>query len=164
MKTIPLTKGKVALVDDEDYEQLIRHKWHAIQPHPNGTFYAARRDGERGWRYTYMHNALVGEVGVDHRNNNGLDNQRANIRKATAQQNGMNQRLQSRKARGFKGVIRASKASRMDHKWMAYITRDGRRQYLGYFDSPKAAAQAYDGKAVELFGEFAKTNAAMGLL
>lgn len=164
MKTIPLTRGLVALVDDSDYELLGRHKWHAIEPNPD-KFYAARRDNTQGWRYVCMHNVILGVLGVDHRDGNGLNNQRGNLRPATAQQNSQNVRIQRHKLGvGFKGVTRASAASGMGHKWIAYINHNYKRRYLGYFDSPITAACAYDEKAQELFGEFALTNKAMGLL
>lgn len=164
MKTIPLTRAQVALVDDADYEWLNVHKWHALQPDP-GRFYAARRDMRQDGRYVLMHNIILGVLGIDHRDGNGLNNQRSNLRAATEQQNHWNMRLiQRKRGIGFKGVTRASVASGMSHKWIAYINRDGKRTYLGYFISPVVAARAYDAKAIELFGEFALTNQAMGLL
>jgi hypothetical protein len=166
MKAIPLTKGKVALVDDADFVWLSQYKWHAVQPsRPNGSFYAARRDTCQAGRYVYMHNVLLGVVGVDHRDGDGLNNQRDNLRSATAHQNACSRRLNVHKrGTGFKGVTRASAASRMSPLWLAYIEANGKRYYLGYFGSPIEAARAYDSKALELHGEFALTNRAMGLL
>jgi len=165
MKTIPLTKGKVALVDDADFEWLNQHKWHAIQPNPpHGSFYAARRDMAQSERYVYMHNVILGVLGVDHRDSNGLNNQRSNLRPASPRENASHQRLQHRKKGGFKGVSRPAIATGMSHLWFAYINHKGKRRYLGYFVNATDAARAYDAKAIELFGEFALTNAQMGLL
>lgn len=168
MKTIPLTKGKVALVDDADFELIGQFKWHAVQPdRPNGTFYAARRDRAQKGRYVYLHRVLLGlelPTEVDHRDGDGLNNQRCNLRVCDSTQNRANQRMQVKKVGcGFKGVTRGSAASGMGDKWIAYVESHGRRQYLGYFTTAEAAAAAYDTKAVELFGEFARTNKAMGL-
>jgi hypothetical protein len=154
MKTIPLTQGKVALVDDEDYEWLSRWKWYAIL---NGhTWYAARKDcsGDRP-RAVSMHRQIMGEPEgkVDHIDGDGLNNQRGNLRLATDPQNLWN----SRKRRGsskFKGVY----WTKRNKRWRAAITHLGVKKHLGYFDSEEAAARAYDRAAKEFFGPFARLN------
>jgi hypothetical protein len=90
---------------------------------------------------------------IDHKNGNGLDNQFSNLRAATKAQNQMN----SRSTRGYKGV-RFSKRHGSPGRWEARIGIGGRYQHLGTFDTAEEAAVAYNAKAVELFGEFARLN------
>jgi len=99
-----------------------------------------------------MHTLITGWSFVDHRNGDGLDNRRQNLRPANDSKNQMNARMRSDNPSGFKGVC----ADR--HRWMARIQLDGRRTYLGYFATPQEAARAYDAAAVELFGEYARPN------
>src|ERR1035437_2353458 len=87
MKTIPLTQGQVALVDDSDFEELTKYRWYARR-NKNGAFYAARSCPVPRGRKLYMHRALLlGVPEVDHVNRNTLDNQRHNLRPATHSQN-----------------------------------------------------------------------------
>ena len=146
MKTIPLTQGYVALVDDEDYEQVAQFKWYAYGG--RHTVYA------RNWGQGTLHKFLTGWPLVDHRDLNGLNNTRANLRPATTAQNNWNARLRSDNTSGFKGVAWRGDTSR----WRAYIYLDGRRRNLGHFDTPEEAALAYDTAAIEHFGEFARLN------
>jgi hypothetical protein len=153
MKEIPLTQGKVALVDDEDYPHLSAFKWHL------NAGYAARShpwDGKR--RRTFMHDQLLPAPPgffTDHRNRNRLDNRRENLRISTRSQNAANRRLPRTNTSGFRGVHRSGRG------WAATITCAGKHYYLGTFDTPEEAATAYDKKALELFGEFASLNKAL---
>lgn len=157
MKEIPLTRGKVALVDDEDYERVNVFKWQAA-PSQSGIWYAVRTvtvDGRRA--PCRMHRFIMGvPVGVlvDHRNRDGLDCQRRNLRVATGSQNGINSPKRKCNSSGFKGVRFYPRSSR----WDARIGYQGRKIHIGYFDTPEQAARAYDQKAAELFGEFAYLN------
>lgn len=157
MKTIPLTQGRVALVDDEDFEMLSHWKWYfsgGYARSDNG----CRRSRGRGRRHVGMHHLLMlagpGEQ-IDHRNGNGLDNQRGNLRLCSPQQNQANARIRVDNTSGFKGVRwNRSRPS----KWRAVIRRNGAPCHLGYFTDPIDAARAYDTAARELFGEFARVN------
>ena len=159
MKEISLTKGMVALVDDEDYEALAGRRWFG-QPSKNGrTAYAVTKvgHGRKGIRSVYMHQLVlgVGETGmeIDHKNGNGLDNRRANLRWATKVQQRANQAVRKDSQSGFKGVnlLRGK-------YWAAHIRENGRQRHLGYFPTAEAAARAYDAQAREVFGEFARLN------
>jgi hypothetical protein len=153
--TVPLTRGYVALVDAADYPRIIAAgRWNA-RPHGK-TVYAQRRivlpDGRRSTQQ--MHNFITGAIGIDHRNGDGLDNRRANLRVTTQAQNCANTRIRSNNKSGFKGVSwRAA-----SNAWVAQIKRGDKSHHLGLFSSAKEAARAYDAAAVEFFGEYARIN------
>ena len=96
---------------------------------------------------------LGNKLRVDHKNCNGLDNQKQNLRFATKSQNGMNQKIRMGTSK-YKGVS----WHKNRNKWAVWICNNGKRQYLGYFTNEVDAAQAYDRKAKELFGEYARLN------
>ncbi len=159
MKTIPLTKGLVTLVDDADFEFLNQWKWHAMHAGNNGKFYAVRRDTKPPRRYLYMHRVILDapeSVEVDHWDRDGLNNQRGNLRPSTHQQNLCNRAKDQDNRSGFKGVTRLNDCNR----WAAHCSGT----YVGLFPTAELAAQAYDRAATQRFGEFARTNAMMGLI
>jgi hypothetical protein len=156
MKEIKLTQGKVALVDDVDYEWINSFKWHVTR-HANGKEYASRMIYNRGKRAIIsMHRLIMGtQIGqeVDHIDNLGLNNQRANLRNCNRSQNNIN----SHRANGtskFKGVYWYGPRN----KWRAKIKINRVCIHLGYFVLETDAAMAYDKKALELYGSFAKLN------
>jgi len=145
---IPLTQGLYALVDGEDYLSLIQHKWHAQKD--GNTYYAVRYRGIKMHREILR---LSTGVQADHRNSNGLDNRKCNLRICTNSENNANRRIQCHSSR-FKGVTWIKR----DKKWQSQIGFNGKLIYLGRFDDEIKAAEAYDKAAKRLFGEFAKTN------
>jgi hypothetical protein len=159
MKTIPLTQGKVAIVDDRDYRWLSQYKWHAQKSgNRPGLYYAVRNATINKHRKTIqMHREIMNppdDLEIDHRNNNALDNRRSNMRTCTRAQNMANSRAQRRKSSAFKGV-----SFHKDYrKWRVRIMHLGKDLHLGFFRSQVRAAKAYDDKAKELFGEFAYPN------
>jgi hypothetical protein len=153
MKEIQLTQGKIALVDDGDFERLNAFKWQARKNHR--VWYARRSESKQPRKCITMHHyilTLPDSVHVDHRDGNGLNNQRLNLRVATHAQNQINRGLPCNNTSGFKGV------SRSFGHWRAQITDNGKRANLGTYADPADAARAYDRKAKELFGEFAWLN------
>lgn len=151
-RLIPLTQGKFAVVDAADYERLSRHKWCAAKS--RDTYYA---HGFVDGKIVRMHRLIMlARKGVicDHKNHDGLDNRKSNLRLCTNAQNQYNKRAKKGCASRYKGVVR-----RGDYKrWRARISFRGRRIYLGDFGDEIQAAMAYDDKAIELFGEFAYLN------
>lgn len=159
MKEIPLTQGKVALVDDADFEWLNQCKWCALQTSP-GKWYAVRNKSRKaisGSRTIWMHRVVAAQSGnpeVDHKNGDGLDNRRGNLRPCTHSQNAANSKLNAKNTSGFRGVCWHPGAG----KWMAYITAGGKRQHLGLWEDAETAARAYDVAAIREFGDFARPN------
>jgi hypothetical protein len=150
MKEIPLTKGKVALVDDSDYAALIGRRW---QYHHEG--YAVSTENYKQIR---MHRVIMdhvpdGEI-IDHINGNGLDNRRVNLRISDNSKNQANRGLLTNNTSGYKGVT-YHKGKR---KWMARLAHMGREFFLGYYSTKEDAAKAYNHKAVEIWGEHARLN------
>lgn len=164
MKKIPLTQGKYALVDDQDYEFLSQWKWHAVKYMRNQTieFWYARRSSPRPNKITiHMHREVLLRAGFsdfpqcDHIDSDGLNNQRHNLRPATVNQNGCNRIKRNGCSSRFKGVHwHKSKGV----GWMATIFHEGKLNYLGTFENETEAAKAYDAAAIRIFGQFAKLN------
>jgi hypothetical protein len=151
-KLIPLTRGKFAIVDAEDFESLNRYKWHAQTG--GRTFYAAtRHEGKTFSMHRLITNAPKGLV-VDHINHNGMDNRKHNLRICTHAENCRNRRFSRRGSSKYKGVSKEKKRK----LFLACIRCKGKYYYLGRFKSEIVAAKAYDKKAKELFGEFAYLN------
>ncbi len=158
---ILLTKGYMALIDTADLP-LVSGKWHAIVNPNTGKVYAAqepgRENGRRIGRVVFMHRAILGitdpDTKVDHRDSDGLNNVRDNLRIATNSQNGCNRGVGGSNTSGFKGVSFHAHRG----KWHAEIMIDGKATRLGYFETATEAAVAYDKAATELHGEFARLN------
>lgn len=159
MGEVKLTQGKIALVDDADFEYLNQWKWF----YHNG--YAERsinlgtdKDGRQNIQTIKMHRVIMGvtdpTILVDHRNDNGeidgLNNRRSNLRLATHGQNMSN--TKAYKGRQYKGVYPQGK------KYYAAIRVDKVLKYLGSFSSQLKAARAYDVAAAQYFGQFARLN------
>lgn len=142
MKKIALTKGKYAIVDDEDFEWLNQFKW-------AGDKYATRVTSVR--MHTLIMNPPKGKV-VDYINGDSLDNRRCNLRIATIGQNSQNSSKQLNRQSKYKGVCGKRKI------WRANIACNKKKYSLGSFKSEIHAAMAYDIAAADLFGEFAKLN------
>jgi hypothetical protein len=148
VKTIPLDRGFYTYVDAADHEWLSQWKWHL---HAG---YAARYERHRP---IFMHREIMktpaGMV-ADHRNQNRLDNTRANLRNCTHQENQQNKAKRQGTSSRFRGVCRY----RGRRKWLAKLDWRGQPYYRGYFDEEIEAARAYDCQAVELLGEDAWVN------
>ncbi len=155
LKEIILLRGEVALVDDADYPRLSPYRWHLVRA--GKCVYVARSGGSHDARPIMMHRQLLnlgtGEM-CDHRNGNGLDNRRENLRRCTPLQNNRNRRPAT--GRQWKGYCRCKYP--LARPFMAQIRVNGKRIYLGHYASEREAAEAYNRAAKEHFGEFARLN------
>jgi hypothetical protein len=156
-RRIPLTQGKYAIVDPEDFERLNKHKWHAVKS--ANTFYVGRTiyAGKKHISIR-MHRQILhppDHLFVDHINHNGLDNRKANLRLATCAQNSYN-RIYFRKSNSSKytGVS----WNKQEKKWAVVIGYNKKNKFIGYFKDEIQAAKAYDQAAKEYHGEFASLN------
>lgn len=153
MKEIPLTQGYVAVVDDEDYERVMQHKWHATVAKSTGrhTVYARASLGHTGSTslHRFVLNAPKG-MQVDHKDHDGLNCRRDNLRLATIGQNRANTQPSSRNTSGHTGVMLDKRG-----KWAARIRPGGKQYRLGTFVNKSDADAAYKEAAKKYYGEFA---------
>lgn len=157
---IPLGHGKYASVDLIDADRVLAHRWYAVRPNPKSDIEYAQTtvyvDGKK--RSVYMHHTVLMPVPgkrVDHRDGNGLNNRRNNLRHSSQQQNQHNRNARRDGSSRFKGVYFHKAAG----KWAASIkTPDGLRKHLGLFGDEVEAARVYDLAAAEYFGAYARLN------
>ena len=155
MKEINLTQGFKTQVDDSDYEWLNQWKWR-IEISKWGK-YAVRTDYSNGKKNIKMSRVILGltdpKIQSEHKDRNGLNNQRRNLRTATNQQNSINQ-IGCNKSSQYKGVY----FDKERKKFASQIKVNYKSTFIGRFNSEVEAAKAYDMRARELFGEFAYLN------
>lgn len=153
MREIPLTKGKVAIVDDEDYVRLAKYKWHLFS-----RGYAARGIWENGKvKAIYMHREILNvESGfvTDHINGDKLDNRRQNLRICSQLENTRNRKKRGDCKLQFKGISKNNGSQ----NFSSNIKIKGERISLGSFKTQLEAAKAYDQAAIKYYGEFARLN------
>ena len=158
MAEIPLTQGKVALIDDADLPLGQDRKWYALRRNSGEGWYAVSNISRRiGGGTVYMHRLLFPDaIRVDHKNNDGLDNRRStgNVRPCTQGQNLANQPKCRGGSSRFKGVYWEKSRGR----WAVRVGYRGRHVWLGYFADEVAAAKAYNDGAIGLYGDFAQIN------
>lgn len=143
-----LTKGKETCIELSDWSVVQKYNWSTSG---SGKYVEGRVAG----KLTYLHKFLVPSVNkVDHRDRNGFNNKRSNLRQASRSDNQANRLEQRNNTSGFKGVSWSKAAG----KWEARIKHEGKQTYLGVFDDAVLAAAAYNGAARYLFGEFAFLN------
>lgn len=152
MKEIPLTRGAVAIVDNDDFEYLNQFRWYL-----NSEGYAVRdkRSGGKRTRIR-MHREIIKTpdgMDTDHINNNRLDNRKENLRTCSRAENICNSLIRKDNTSGYKGVSYFKPAK----KWKMQITMNG-KSICKYFDNPKDAAIAYNDAATKYFGKFANLN------
>lgn len=158
MKSIKISQGNYAFVDDCDYEIVSKFKWRSLVCKTN--IYASGRITRGvGAKSVLMHRFILGlsskdKIEVDHINGNGLDNRRSNLRPCTRGENSRNLKKRSDNTSGYKGVCWTNDRK----KWIAQIQFNGKHWRIGRFNNKIDAALAYDRVAKEKFGEFAKLN------
>jgi len=161
MKEIQLTQGKIAIVDDEDFERVSARRWFAVKyANYGGEKFLAltnikKADGK--WTNISLHRFIMNPpigVEVDHINKDTLDNQKANLRLASRSQNARNRSMFSNNKSGFKGVYFCKRIQR----FIAQIICNKKRYKLGHFHTAIDAAKAYNDAAIKFHGEFASLN------
>jgi hypothetical protein len=156
MKEIRLTRDMVAMVDDSDYDDLAQYAWYALAGKSH--YYAARRNaGGQYPRIVLMHRYLMqAQEGfeVDHIDGNSLNNQRSNLRVGTKQENSANRRRYTENG----SVKRERGVRQRNGRWIAEVKNLGRTIYLGTYATKGEAMEAYNTKATELYGPFARLN------
>lgn len=156
MKEVKLTKEKIALVDDRDFERVNKYKWHACTSH--GKWYAVRNptsDNPFSLMHRFILNLLPGDKQqADHISGNGLNNSRFNIRVCSHRENLLNAEKSRKGTSKYKGVSWSTK-KRM---WEAYICPNRSKQFLGYFSNERDAAKAYNTAAKKHYKEYARFN------
>ncbi len=153
---IPLTQGRFAKVDPEDYLWLAQFRWSAkISPH---AVYAVRTVEVDGCsQRIFMHREIMNtpdDMLCDHVNHDGSDNRKANLRNCTYSQNNANRRSSPKASSKYTGVSR----DRRRNKWAAAIKKDGIPHNLGLFDNEGDAARAYDAAAWAMHHVYANLN------
>lgn len=155
MKLIELSQGQFARVDDSKFNYLNQFEWSAYKD--GSTFYAKRHVMRQRKRTTIsMHREIMdakwNEI-IDHKDGDGLNCQEHNLRRATRSQNGANRNPSKTGASKYLGV-----SVTKENNWKARIRKDKKQITIGIFTDEIEAARAYNDKAIELHGEFAKIN------
>ena len=156
MRRVPLTQGKFAIVDDEDYERVIKNRWYlAVRGKIRKINYAAC--SAPGGKTLLMHRLIMNicdrKISIDHKDHNGLNNTKSNLRTCTSSQNNYNS-IKTTGVSMFRGVSWDKKRNR----WHAQIKKENKIYHLGRYKNEVDAGIAYNKKATELHGEFATLN------
>lgn len=150
---LPLSQGKVAVIDFDDFERVRGLKWCAQKM--GRRFYAIRGQSKKIIKLHRVITNCPPERVVNHINGDGLDNRRENLQICTRQQNMF---AHQRKRKDASSTYRGVCWHKQKKRWSAQITHNDKDVHIGYFDAEKSAARAYDAKARELFGPHASPN------
>lgn len=157
VKSIPLSQDKFALVDATDYEWLSGWRWHYTHGYAKRRQYGGGGKNNNKDKHIYMHNVLLCTpqgMDTDHINGDKLDNRRCNLRLATRSQNNYNGKKRNGCTSRHKGIY----WSKIRNRWVAEITINKKKFYLGSFKSEAKAALAYNEAAIKHHSEFARLN------
>lgn len=155
---VPLTQNYFYIIDKEDYEIVKDYKWRILKGKTNIYAIAHFKNDKNG--YLYMHRLIMNfpEELIDHKNRNGLDNRRENLRIANKSLNAVNSPKHPRNMKSsiYKGVVPQKKKGII--KWCANIKVNNKNYFLGTFRTEKMAAIIYNIWAKKVHGEFAWLN------
>lgn len=161
MKEIPLTQGKVALVDVEDYERINKYKWHYNSGYAVRQIRVEPSDGYKNrQKKLFMHRVILNiKVSykyeeIDHINGNSIDNRKENLRAVEHKQNCQNRKIQSNNKSKYKGVHLQKDCKR----YRADISVNSKQVYLGMYETAVQAAIVYNVAAIKYYGKYAKLN------
>lgn len=148
----------IVLYDDEDHRLISKYHLRIINKNPkHDTFYVnAALKKKNKWTTIQMQRLIMGfpNSKIDHKNRNGIDNRKSNLRLATNYQNGSNRVKSYSNTSGYKGVFLFKPTGR----YMVQIVVKKKRIYLGYYSNASAAAKVYNQAAIKYHGEFARLN------
>lgn len=154
---VPLTQGMVALVDKQDYKEVMKYKWYVDKKrkvsYASHTFLDPLTKTQKK---VTMHRFIMDTpkgMHTDHINGNGLDNRRSNLRICTASQNRHNVGVISTNTSGYKGVVYHPQTKL---KWLAQICFNGKNIYLGVYPTKELAYEAYCKACIKYHGEFSR--------
>ncbi len=157
MKTLLLSQGRFAVVDDSDYDLISRHTWCAVRSRKSSDIWYAQT--HIGSSVVRMHVLVLGQIKgtvIHHDDHNGLNNQRSNLKRTTNRNNVAHAKKAKNNTSGYKGVH----WDKVNKKWVAIVGK----KFLGRYDSILDAANHYDKAAKQEWCEFALTNRMLGLL
>jgi hypothetical protein len=156
--------GNIVKFDIEDWDLVHEYQWRVSSDSNNPYVYSSRHKTINRIHMS-MHRLVMGKKEydkcmIDHIDGDGLNNCKSNLRFCTASQNQANRKLSKNSKTGMKGVI----YNKQTKLYVVHICKDRKHYMLGVFEDKIEAARAYDIKALELYGEFARTNKMLGLI
>jgi hypothetical protein len=153
MKSIALTQNKFTLIDDEDFDRVSKYKWYARKDSKTNTWYAMRNYRTYGVHKTILLHRFITDApkwfDVDHKDRNGLNNQKGNLDVCEHSKNMMNRSKQKNNKSGYKGVT----YHKTNKRFQATITFNGKQKHLGYYNTALEASKAYEVKYEENMSE-----------
>jgi hypothetical protein len=153
---IPLTQGKIAIVDATMYSLVSAFRYFASRREGRNNWYAVRNDTSTN-RLIFMHNDIMPldpPFSPDHINRDTLDNRLSNLRPATPEQQAVNRGPMKHNSSGYRGVS----YFKHQERWTANLHHKGKRVFFKYTNTPEEAARFYDAAAIKYHGEFAVLN------
>jgi hypothetical protein len=155
IEIIRLSKDYFTIIDSEDLPRVSKYKWHTTTVNKyNKPRAVCSFKGRKTLKLSRLIMNAPDNMVVDHINGNPLDNRKCNLRICSQRENMLNRNLNRNNKSGYKGVS----WSKRDNKWLSELQTNNKSYYLGIYKDKIEAAKAYDKKAIEFFGEYAKTN------